>query len=148
MPTYLLDTDTLSLLRKAHPEVGRGVLRTPFADRFAPVIAVEEQLTGWYTEVRKARRPADLAAAYANLASTVGFYTRLQIAPFDLPAIAEFDRLRRLKLNVGSNDLRIAAIARTIRAAVVTRNRRDFDRVPGLRVEDWSVPLAGPPPAA
>lgn len=144
MARYILDTDTVTLFRAGHPEVTRRVVRTPFADRFVSVITLDEQLSGWYSSVRKARRPTDLATAYANLAATVAFYSKLQIAPFDLPAIAEFERLRRQKLNVGANDLRIAAIARVMNATVATRNRRDFVRVPGLQCEDWSASESAP----
>jgi len=54
-------------------------------------------------------------------------------------ALAEFETLVKAKLNVKRNDLRIAAIALELGATVVTRNRRDFGRVPGLLVEDWSI---------
>jgi tRNA(fMet)-specific endonuclease VapC len=43
-----------------------------------------------------------------------------------------------MKLGVRTNDLRIAAIALGNSAIVVTRNRVDFERVPGLQVENWS----------
>lgn len=53
--------------------------------------------------------------------------------------MARFRELKALRLNVGPNDLRIAAIALGYGAMVVTRNMRDFERIPGLRCEDWSV---------
>ncbi len=56
-----------------------------------------------------------------------------------VPALAEYDRLVGLKLNVKRNDLRIAAVALHAGATVVTRNARDFGRVPGLIWQDWAV---------
>lgn len=40
---------------------------------------------------------------------------------------------------IGGNDLIIAAIALTHDLTLVTHNSREFNRVPVLRVEDWSV---------
>ena len=54
-------------------------------------------------------------------------------------AVMEFERLRRAKLRIGTQDLRIAAIALSRRATVVTRNARDFRQVPDLNIVDWSV---------
>ncbi len=63
----------------------------------------------------------------------------MKILSFTEPAVHRFQALLRMKLNVGGMDLRIAAIALECGAVVVTRNLRDFQRVPGLVVHDWSV---------
>jgi len=58
----------------------------------------------------------------------------------DAPAAAEFDRLRQDKKlkKIGRADLLIAAIALANRATLVSRNLRDFQKVPGLHVENWA----------
>jgi tRNA(fMet)-specific endonuclease VapC len=63
----------------------------------------------------------------------------MAILPFPPPAIARFQRLAAMRLNVGRMDLRIAATDLEVGATLVTRNRRDFGRIPGLQIEDWSV---------
>ena len=48
-----------------------------------------------------------------------------------------FVELRRQKVRVGSQDLKIAAIAMAEDALLLSANQRDFQKVPGLRVENW-----------
>jgi len=50
----------------------------------------------------------------------------------------EYERLRGTYGRLGTNDLRIAAIALITGATVVTRNVRDFSQLRGLPVEDWT----------
>ena len=64
---------------------------------------------------------------------------RWRILPYTEAAIARVAQLKSLRLNVRLMDLRIAAVALEYNAVVVTRNQRDFGRVPGLSVEDWSI---------
>ena len=50
--------------------------------------------------------------------------------------------LRRLGLPVGDMDLLIAATAKAHNLIVATLNIRDFEKVNGLTIEDWSQPLS------
>lgn len=139
MTLYILDTDTLSLLQHGHPKVSQECAARHPSDLAITVISVEEQLSGWYTLLRKARRPEDLARAYQRLVDTVRTMARLTILPFTIPAIARYQQLIRLRLKVGRMDLRIAASVLEHGGTLVTRNTRDFGRVPGLVIEDWST---------
>lgn len=136
---HVLDTDTFSLYRHGHALVNQRVGAAPPGTVGTTVVNVEELLTGWYRVLRVARRRDQLAAAYQNMARTVEYLAGLRILPFPVPAILRFEQLRAMRLNIGGMDLRIAAIVLEHGAVLVTRNRRDFGRVPGLVLEDWSV---------
>jgi tRNA(fMet)-specific endonuclease VapC len=139
MSLFVLDTDMLTLYYSGDPTVVQRVDGRPPTDLAISVITVDEQLTGWYTLTRRARLPEEIARAYAHLGDAVVRLARWRILPYTESAIATVTQLKALRLNVRLMDLRIAFIALENGAVVVTRNRRDFSRVPGLSVEDWSV---------
>ena len=58
---------------------------------------------------------------------------------FTNDAAEKYDAFRSAKLRVGAMDLRIASIVLTNDMVLLTRNTVDFERVPGLRFEDWST---------
>lgn len=136
---YLLDTDTVSLIERGDSTVLRRILMEDPADIFVSVITLHEQMNGRFKMIDKARTPESLALAYQQFAHTFTLLRGLPILGFGEPAILRFEELLKMKLNVGKNDLRIAAIALENAVTIVTRNRRDFERVPDLIIEDWSV---------
>jgi len=141
MSLYVLDTDILSLYQHGHPEVCRLVSSHSLAEMANPVISIEEQISGWYTLLRRATKRDQIALVYRRLAITIPFLARWPILDFTEPAIVRYEDLLSLKLNIKKMDLRIAAITLENAGTLVTRNRRDFQRVPSLVIEDWSVSL-------
>jgi tRNA(fMet)-specific endonuclease VapC len=138
MSLFVLDTDTMQLFEDGHTKVVARVAATPVSDLATSVVTVEEKLSGWYTQLRQAKTAERLAWAYRRLAGTVRFLNRVQIIDFDESAISRYEELKKLKLKIRKMDLRIAATVLERNATLVTRNRQDFQRVPGLRIEDWS----------
>ena len=68
----------------------------------------------------------------------------IKVQPFDVPADIAYGEIRanleaRGKL-IGPNDLLLAAHACASNSVFVTANLREFDRVPGLTVENWITP--------
>jgi tRNA(fMet)-specific endonuclease VapC len=138
MNAHLLDTDMLSLFQMGHQAVCQHCAAAAPQSVSISVITIEEQFLGWYTRSRQAKTDAELAQASESMAAFARFIRQLPILAFTVPAIQRYDQLKKMKLNVGKNDLRIAAIALEAGATVVTRNLRDFGRVPNLLLDDWS----------
>ena len=139
MSLYLFDTDTLTLYERMHPVVVRNVFYHLADDIRITSITAEEQLAGWFALIRAARTPQQVETAHVRFASALRLLGTWDVIPLTAASAARFQDLLRRRLNVGGNDLRIAAVALEEGATVVTRNLRDFRRVPGLRCEDWSA---------
>jgi tRNA(fMet)-specific endonuclease VapC len=137
MSLFVLDTDTLTLLQRGNPIV-RERAEHHATETAITVLTVEEQLSGWYGLLRKAKKPAQLIEVYRSLAENVRFLSQLRILDYDSPALNRYEELRRQRLNIGKFDLRIAAVVLHCGGILVTRNLRDFRRVPHLEVQDWS----------
>jgi len=69
----------------------------------------------------------------------IEYYRDQRLLDFDEAASHEFARLRKSGVRIGTMDLRIAAIALANDALLISRNLVDFQKVPGLRVKDWTV---------
>jgi tRNA(fMet)-specific endonuclease VapC len=61
------------------------------------------------------------------------------VIDFDGSAVEQLAQLRKAKVNIGTMDLKIAAICLAHDATLLTRNLSDFNTVPGLKAEDWSI---------
>ncbi|MBI4602488.1 MAG: type II toxin-antitoxin system VapC family toxin [Planctomycetes bacterium] len=141
MSLYVVDTDHLSLLRRGHPAVVARVQSVPPRDLAITVITIEEQLRGWFTQVRKARDALELFGAYEGLRQVAETGAHIRVLPFSLGAVHRYLDLRRRLPRLGKLDLAISAIALESQGTLVTRNRRDYEQVPGLAFEDWSAPV-------
>ena len=107
-------------------------------ERFGiPIVAVEETMRGWLAAIAKERLAQRQVPAYRELSSMFEFFATFQIAPFDRAAADRFDSLQAAKVRIATRDLKIAAICITSNALLLSANRRDFEKVSGLRFENW-----------
>jgi tRNA(fMet)-specific endonuclease VapC len=136
---FVLDTDTLSLLLRGHARVTRRVAQAT-EEVAITLISRIEILQGRFASVLKAEDGDKLLLAQRRLVDSEEDLKRFTILAIGPAAAAEFDGLRQNKKlkKIGRDDLLIAALTLANRATLVTRNRKDFDQVPGLKVEDWA----------
>ena len=97
----------------------------------------EETLRGWLALLNRHPPGHEQLPAYAEFQQSLEALAQFTILPFDQAAADLFASLRRQFPRAGTMDLKIASICLAHQATLLSRNLRDFEFVPGLRVENW-----------
>jgi tRNA(fMet)-specific endonuclease VapC len=134
MLKYLLDTNiVIYVIKRRPPEVLEIFNR--HHDRMAiSAITLAELVHG-------AEKSSDVSR---NISVIEDFASRLVVLPYDEKSAWHYGQIRaaleKTGQTIGVNDLHIAAHARSNGLTLVTNNLREFERVPGLMLENWVVP--------
>jgi Predicted nucleic acid-binding protein, contains PIN domain len=140
---YLLDTDHISFLQR-----GSSLEYTRLTDQMSQhspsdfglsVVSFHEQTLGAHDFINRAKTNTDTIRGYTLLLEILQGFANAPVLPFDPVAITIFEQMRSQQVRVSTMDLRIAAIAISRNLVLLTRNVRDFSKVPGLKTEDWTV---------
>jgi tRNA(fMet)-specific endonuclease VapC len=134
VPRYMLDTDTCSYIMRRSPDaVLKRLAKVPVDDVCISVITKSELLFG--VEVSPKRRQDE--------AALTAFLRYVEVLDFPDEASLHYAKIRAdLKTRgtmIGANDLFIAAHARSLGLTLVTNNTREFKRVRGLFIDNWTI---------
>ena len=129
---YLLDTNIcIRYINGRAPHIREHMRLIADTDIAVSTITLGEMFTGSY----KSRHPQQ------SRARQDAFFIRFTILPFDQTSADVFGNLRsHLELTgtpIGPYDMQIAAVALAHGLILVTHNLKEFNRVPGLAIEDW-----------
>ncbi|QDU30166.1 tRNA(fMet)-specific endonuclease VapC [Anatilimnocola aggregata] len=137
----VIDSDHLSILQQNRsPQLSRllaAMDQSVDTDFATTAISLEEQMRGWLAAINRTREVIDQPRYYARLTGLIDFYSRWQVIPFDESAAEMFLAHRQAGVRIGTMDLKIAAICLSKNSLLLSANLRDFEQVPGLRVENW-----------
>lgn len=135
----ILDTDHMSALDRGWP-IGVA-LRTRLEAGSVPfgttVVTCEELLRGRLAQLARCKDLDQLATLYDRLQERIRSLAPWLTLPWDANAAGILRQLQERRINIGTMDLRIASIVIANGATLLSRNLRDFERVPNLLVEDW-----------
>lgn len=131
MLRYMLDTNICIYVIKQRPAAAQQHFNAHASRLCISSVTVAELMYG----AEKSAKPEH------NLSIVESFCARLAVLQFDESAAGHFGQIRaaleRAGTPIGAYDLMIAAHARSHGLTVITNNEREFNRVPGLVVENW-----------
>jgi len=130
---YMLDTNIcIHIRQKRPPEILNRFRSLRCGEAVISVITFGELRYG-------AEKSRERERAVAILDELVRL---IPVQPMPLDAALAYNSIRASLESrgevIGNNDLWIAAHARTAELTLVTNNEREFQRVPGLSVENWA----------
>jgi tRNA(fMet)-specific endonuclease VapC len=132
MLKYLLDTNIVIYTMKNRPQQVKRRFQQHHGQMGISAVTLGELVFGAEHSKEVERNLADIEAMAA----------RLEVVPFDNKAAYHFGQIRavlyRTGRPIGPYDMMIAGQARAIGLILVTNNIKEFERVPGLLLEDWS----------
>lgn len=134
------DTNILTEILLGNPPFVARAAAIPVHLQAVPVIVIEEIIRGRLNVIRQAeagKARINLERAYELFQETFSKTRWLQILSFTSSAESLYQQWRQQGIRVSTHDLRIAAICVASNAKLISRNRRDFELVPGLVVEFW-----------
>ena len=131
MIKYLLDTNIVIYVIKRRPIEVMSTFNLHATRMAISVITFSELMHG----VEKSSQPEK------NLRVVEDFCSRLEVLDYTAKAAQHYGAIRaqleKTGQPIGVNDLHIAAHARSEGLILVTNNEREFDKVPGLQLENW-----------
>jgi tRNA(fMet)-specific endonuclease VapC len=140
---YLLDTDHLSILQKSkgqdYENLSNRMERLPISEFAISIVTVHEQFLGSNVYISRSQTSTDLVRGYEFMNKLVRSFKVIPVIEFDNLAATTFQDFKSRKIKLATMDLRIAAIAMSKQLVLLTRNHKDFVKVPGLIIEDWTA---------
>jgi tRNA(fMet)-specific endonuclease VapC len=132
--TYLLDTDTCIYWIKDINSVRNKVREIGWEQIYICSITVAELYFGAYNSQRVAE----------NLTRAENFIQNLPVVPLTDSALRKYGELkaelRRIGQTIAEFDLLIASVALVENYTLVTNNTRHYERINGLKLENWIMP--------
>lgn len=134
------DTDIVTEILMGNALYRERLAAVPADEQAITIVTVEEIVRGRLNTVRQAesgKGRISIHHAYFLLEQTLADFREIRVLSFSEAADVLLKEWRTQKVTGSTHDLRIAAICVINAATLVTRNRRDFERVPGLAMEVW-----------
>lgn len=132
--SWFLDTNVcIYFLKGTHPSIREHLCSKAPVEIKIPAIVRAELLLG----AEKSTHPAKVRP------KVEAFLSFFETIAFDEAAAKEYafirSKLEKVGTPIGPNDLLIAATVKAHRATLVTHNTKEFQRITGLKLEDWTI---------